>query len=413
MALFQFIRENARFLAAGAILSFLSSFGQTYFIAIFSAEIMSTYGLSDGAWGGLYTVSTTASALVMLWAGALTDRFRVGRLIWVVLPALALTALSMALNPWTGSLFLIVFCLRLFGQGMTMQLAVTAMARWFTARRGLALSISALGFAVGQAGLPVVVAVLLNVMDWRLVWVGAGVVTLAFLPVLRGLLTKERTPQSLAKSATSTGMGGCHWTRGEVLRSPIFWLLLPMLLGPPAWGTALFFQQVHIAEVKGWPLVDYLALIPLLTVVGVATTVASGQFIDRFGTAPLARLYLIPFALTFLIVGVAETLPVAALGLAIFGIGSGIQATLPAAFWSEYFGTAHIGAIKALSTSIMVFGSAIGPGITGALIDLGYDFPDQMLGIAGYFLVASVLAWIAVARAETALSATKVDIESA
>ena len=146
MALFQFIRENARFLAAGAILSFLSSFGQTYFIAIFSAEIMSTYGLSDGAWGGLYTVSTTASALVMLWAGALTDRFRVGRLIWVVLPALALTALGMALNPWTGSLFLIVFCLRLFGQGMTMQLAVTAMARWFTARRGLALSISALGF---------------------------------------------------------------------------------------------------------------------------------------------------------------------------------------------------------------------------------------------------------------------------
>ncbi len=109
MALFQFIRENARFLAAGAILSFLSSFGQTYFIAIFSAEIMSTYGLSDGAWGGLYTVSTTASAIVMLWAGALTDRFRVGRLIWVVLPALALTALGMALIPWTGSLFLVVF----------------------------------------------------------------------------------------------------------------------------------------------------------------------------------------------------------------------------------------------------------------------------------------------------------------
>ena len=185
------------------------------------------------------------------------------------------------------------------------------------------------------------------------------------------------------------------------------------LLGPPAWGTALFFQQVHIAQVKGWPLVDYLALIPLLTVVGVATTVASGQFIDRFGTAPLARLYLIPFALTFLIVGAAETLPIAALGLAICGIGSGIQATLPAAFWSEYFGTAHIGAIKALSTSIMVFGSAIGPGITGALIDLGYDFPDQMLAIAGYFVAASALAWLAVARAEAALSASKVDVKGA
>ena len=66
MALFHFIRENAPFLAAGAVLSFLSSFGQTYFIAIFSAEIMSAYSLSDGAWGGLYTVSTTASPVIGL-----------------------------------------------------------------------------------------------------------------------------------------------------------------------------------------------------------------------------------------------------------------------------------------------------------------------------------------------------------
>ena len=259
--------------------------------------------------------------------------------------------------------------------------------------------------------MPVLVALSLNFVDWRVVWLAAGAVTLLSLPILISLLARERTPQALAKEATSTGMGNRHWTRAEVLRSPVFWLLLPMLLGPPAWGTALFFQQVHIAEVKGWPLVDYLALIPVLTFVGVAMTVISGQLIDRFGTALLARAYLFPFALTFLIVGLAETLPAAAVGLAVFGLGSGIQATLPAAFWSEYFGTAHIGAIKAVSTSIMVFGSAIGPGISGALIDLGYDFPDQMLAISAYFIVAAGLVWIAVAKADTALTPAKVDIK--
>ena len=53
-------------------------------------------------------------------------------------------------------------------------------------------------------------------------------------------------------------------------------LSVPAIAGPSAWITALFFQQVHIAAVKGWPLVDYLALIPLLTAVSVTVTLASG-----------------------------------------------------------------------------------------------------------------------------------------
>ena len=404
MSLVAFLRENRRFLFAGAVLSFLSSFGQTYFIAIFSAEIMGAFSLTDGEWGGLYTVSTTASALAMLWAGALTDRFRVRQLIWVVLPGLALTCLAMAANSTVSLLFLVIFFLRFFGQGMTVQLSVVAMARWFAARRGLALSVAALGFAVGQAGLPVLVASALTAVDWRTIWIGAALFLALATPVLHWLLTLERTPQSLGKDTHSVGMEGRHWTRNEALKTSIFWLLLPMLLGPPAWGTALFFQQVHIAAVKGWPLVDYLALIPLLTVVGIAATLISGQMIDRFGSAALARLYMLPFAATFFLIGSAETLGVAAIGMIFFGIGHGIQATVPAAFWSEYFGTRHIGSIKAVSTSIMVFGSALGTGISGMLIDLGYDFPSQMAAIGVYFLIAAVLAWIATARAKRALA---------
>ena len=287
MSLFAFLASNARFLTTGVLLSFLSSFGQTYFIAIFAAQIMATSSLSDGEWGGLYTVSTTASAVVMLWAGALTDHFRVRRLIWVVLPCFAATCILMAVNTGLAALFLVIFLLRFLGQGMTTQLAVTAMARWFSAGRGLALSISAMGFSLGVAFLPVLVAILLTFIDWHWIWAGSAVVLLLALPILHWLLSQERTPSALAESASSVGMQGRHWTRGEVLRSPIFWLLFPMLIGPPAWGTAIFFQQVHIAEVKGWPLVDYLALIPFLTLISVITTFVSGQMILGMRPAPV------------------------------------------------------------------------------------------------------------------------------
>ena len=51
MSLLRFLSENIQWLAAGILLTFLSSFGQTFFISIFAGEIRSTFGLSHGQWG--------------------------------------------------------------------------------------------------------------------------------------------------------------------------------------------------------------------------------------------------------------------------------------------------------------------------------------------------------------------------
>lgn len=407
MGILGFIQTNFRFLSAGVVISFSSSYGQTFFVSLFAAQIMAAYGLSDGEWGALYTVATTASAIVMFWAGAVTDHFRVRLLVWGVMPGLALTCVWMSVNTWLIGLGIIVFLLRFLGQGMMSQLTVTAMARWFVARRGLALSISAIGFAAGTALFPVLFAFLLERFDWRSLWVLAGALVLFTLPLVLWLLSAERTPQSHAETSSAIGMDGRHWTRGDVITSPLFWLLMPMLLGPPAWGTALFFQQVHIADVKGFLLVEYLALLPLLTTVSVSFMLISGQLIDRFGSARLIQFYLIPYVLSFTIIGLSETLFGVGIGFVFFGIGMGIQATVPTAFWAEFFGTRHIGAIKAVSTSVMVFGSAIGPGISGMLIDLGYDFPDQMLLYAAYFVVAIAMVWLAVDKARPRLTVSR------
>ena len=256
----------------------------------------------------------------------------------------------------------------------------------------------------GTAVFPATFAALLGWFDWRALWMVSGGFLILTLPVVLWLLKAERTPQSFAEETVSVGMSGKHWTRVEVIRSPLFLFLLPMLLGPPSWGTALFFQQVHIADVKGWDLVEYLALIPLLTFVSAVMTVVSGQLIDLFGSGRLLQIYLIPWSIGFILMAFAETLFAAGLAFVVFGIAMGLQTTTITAFWAEYFGTRHIGAIKATSTSIMVFGSAIGPGITGWLIDRGFNFPEQMLVISVYFLFAMVLVWIAVNRAKRLLS---------
>ncbi len=90
-----FLIQNARWLMAGALLTFLSSFGQTFFISVFAGEIRVSFGLSHGQWGGLYALGTLSSAFVMIWAGALTDRIRVRSLGAVTLIGLALACCAM------------------------------------------------------------------------------------------------------------------------------------------------------------------------------------------------------------------------------------------------------------------------------------------------------------------------------
>ncbi|MEM6478366.1 MAG: MFS transporter [Pseudomonadota bacterium] len=402
-----FIRQNAAFLAAGILLTFSSSWGQTYFISLYAAQIMEEIGLSDAAWGALYMVATTGSAVVMVFAGTLTDRYRARTLLKIVLPGLALACAFMALNTTAWGLIIVIFMLRFFGQGMTSQLAIVSMARWFSASRGKALSIASLGFSFGNAVLPFIFVSLLALLSWRQSWVLAACLCLAAIPLLNALLKKERTPQSIAKDTQLAGMDGRYWTRIEMLRHPLFWLAFPMLLAPPAWGTALFFQQVHFVDVKGWSLAGYTALFPLFIIALVVMTFVSGEIIDRRSSAVMMRVWPLPWAIGFLILAAAPTLGWALIGLIFCGIGQGIQSNAPTSFFSEYYGTKHLGAIKAIATAIMVLGSAIGPGVTGALITAGVGIEAQFSWIAVYFLFAGALLWLGLARAAPQLSMTR------
>ncbi|WP_373355351.1 MFS transporter [Pseudoroseicyclus sp. CXY001] len=397
MTFLSFLRTNWLFLLAGVLLSFSSSYGQTFFIALFSDQIRAELSLTHGQWGGLYTIATSASAALMLWAGALTDRFRIRRLAGFVMAGLALACVAMAGVASVPMLVLTIFALRFFGQGMMSQLSTVAMARWFVATRGRALSIAAMGFALGQAVLPISFVALAEIAPWRWLWVLAAGLVLIALPVVQRLLRAERTPQSFTDAEVSAGIGGRHWTRGEMLRHPLFWCLVPLLLGPPAWGTVLWFQQVELVAEKGWTLAGFVALLPLFTAVTVAVTLTSGLAIDRFGPMRMLRLFLFPFAAAFALMAWAPSLGAAALALVVMALGQGMAGTVVSAFWAEVYGTRFIGAIKAVNAAIMVLGSALGPGISGALLDRGIGMEVQFIAFAIYFVVAAALAWGALA----------------
>jgi MFS family permease len=308
-----------------------------------------------------------------------------------VLLGLAGATAVMAFASAVWVLVIAVFLLRLMGQGMMGHTAMMAMARWFVATRGRAIAIAGLGVALGEATMPILFVALKSYFDWRMLWLAAAGCPALLAILLFPLLSRERTPQSFAAQSGSLGMRGRNWTRTEVLRQRLFWLRLPMLLGPGAWNTAFFFHQVHFAEVKGWTHLELVALFPVMTVSGIASMLVTGWLIDRFGSTRIVGLHLLPLVGGYAIMGLTGRLGAAAVGMVMMGLAVGANSTLSSSLWAEAYGTAHLGRIRAMVGAIMVLGSAIGPGVTGWLIDKGWTMPDQCLGIAAYFLLAAGL----------------------
>jgi MFS family permease len=387
-----FYRANAGWLGAGVLLTLASSFGQTYFIALFADRIMADYGLTDGEWGAIYTGATLCSAAALLHAGQFADRMRVAPLAALILVAFAAIAVGMALSRHPAVLVVLIFGLRFCGQGMISHVGITAMGRWFRAHRGRAVAIAGLGYSLGEALLPRLAALAEPLIGWRQVWLAVAVLLLAgFLPLVAWLSRHERHPTGTPEADQSPGLDGRHWTRGDVLRHWLFWALMPAVFVASFIGTVIFFQMVHIAEVMGWSRVEMTAAYPLYAATAVTMSLVAGWLADRFGPDRLLPVLLLPTAAGVAMIGPFPGIWAWSAALALAGMTSGIAHALWGALWAELFGTRHLGAIKAVASAFMVVGSAVGPGVTGLAIDLGVTFPEQRLWMTAAAIAISGL----------------------
>lgn len=124
-------RRQVQWIFGGAAMTLATMPGQTNFIAQFNTALRSEFELSHGQFGGLYTIATMASAVTLVFAGALADRLDPRALAVGSMVRLACTALVMASLNNVALLVVALALLRFFGQGMLSHVAMTTMSRWF------------------------------------------------------------------------------------------------------------------------------------------------------------------------------------------------------------------------------------------------------------------------------------------
>lgn len=390
MSVFTFLTNNSRWLMGGFLLTFFSSFGQTFFISLSAGDIRAEYGLSHGGFGLLYMLATLGSALTLPWIGKIVDRFTPAQVTMVIVPALALGALGMAFSTHIMTLVIAIYLLRLFGQAMMTQNALTATARWFTANRGKALSFVTLGHNVGEAVFPFVFVVIVTNIGWRNSWIAAAIFLGLFaLPAISILVSKNREHQASDPEPKVTAVR--QWTRGEVMRDSLFWLIMLGILAPPFIGTTIFFHQIYLVELRGWSLPIFASAFSIMALSTIIFVLIAGVLIDRFSAVTLLPSFLFPLAFACFILGGFSAQWSAFAFMALLGISYGFSSTLFAAIWPELYGTKHLGSIRAIVVAMMVFGTAVGPGLTGWLIDKDVSYPKQIITMGLYCLCTCLL----------------------
>ncbi|MDZ4184876.1 MAG: MFS transporter [Desulfuromonadales bacterium] len=379
-----FYRRHPQILSFGLLLTLFSSFGQTFLISVFVPQFLTTFALDTAQFGTLYAAATLASATCLPYFGGLLDRVPLRRFTLAAGLGLALSCLALALAPNVVVLFAALLGLRLTGQGLLTLTASTTMARLFVSGRGRALSLSGLGYPLGEGILPLCVVFLVHGVGWRLSWTILGaVIVLVLLPAIVWLL--RAVPENSDSAPEEHPAPPANLA---LLRDGRFYALLPGNLFLPLVLTALFLYQMPLAESRGWT--TQIMATGFIGFAG-ARMVASllvGPWIDRYGALFLFPFILLPLCAGLVILALGSAPWVALLYLTLAGVSQGIAGPTMTSLWAEIYGIKSLGATKGTVTTVGVFATALGPVLLGGLLKVGVSFSYIVAGCAGLGLLA-------------------------
>ncbi|WP_198521669.1 MFS transporter [Rhizobium sullae] len=367
----------------------LSSFGQTYYIAVSGSYFRGAFSLSDGGLGATYAAGTFLSALTLTLAGRLIDYTTVRRFTWAVALLLAVACILVAISANFLMLAVAFYFLRLSGQGLMTHTALTTTARAFPEDAGKALGVIALGFSVAQGLFPIAGVTMMEQLGWRTAWLANAVLVIAGAAV--ALLFLPRIGDKAIRGGNDKADDGSASSR-PLWRDPRLLFTLPAVLASPFIVTGFFFHQARLAEQKGWDISIVAASFAAFAIVQAVASVVIGPVIDKTGPKRLLPVFLLPIALGMLLLGLIGVPWIAPVYMVLMATSMAFGSTLATALWVDLFGTRDLARVRSVVEACVVISSGASPIIMGLLIDAGIALSWQALGCCVYTLVASVIA---------------------
>lgn len=201
-------------------------------------------------WGrAAIQIAFTVFVLVETWLipmeGYLVDRFGPR---WVVIGGAVLVAIAWIINSGASSLAVLYFAAAIggVGTGCVYGTCVGNALKWFPGRRGLAAGITASGFGAGAALTIGPISRMINTSGYEQAFLTFGLLQGAIVFVMAwGMLV---APPQLMAARVKDDQTARGYSPGEVLRSPVFWVMYAMFVLVAAGGLTMAASMAPIAR---------------------------------------------------------------------------------------------------------------------------------------------------------------------
>ena len=359
--------------------------------SVFLAELHRIHGWPTSLISTATTFFYLFSAVLVAFVGDAMRRFgsRACLVAGVCCLALSTAALGRIDAPWQ---LYAVYVLMAFGWAGTSLGAITnTLGLWFTARRGMAISLALNGASCGGVfGVPVLVAIIKSLGLAAALTVTAAVTVGVLVPVI--LIVIGRPPHR----ATSDGNGAsliavpASRIRADAFRNFAFWTITL------SFAMVLFAQVGFVVHLISFldPVVgsERAAIaVALMTVMAVAGRVLFSTVIDRLNQRKASAVSFASQAVALLIMINARNEATVFFASALFGFSVGNVITLPALIIQREFDPRSFGVLVSLTGAIGQCFNAFGPGVIGLLRDASGSYALPFYGCIGLELAAAAL----------------------
>ncbi|AQQ71907.1 putative 3-hydroxyphenylpropionic transporter MhpT [Limihaloglobus sulfuriphilus] len=368
----RFFLSNKKLISFGFFLTFFSSFGQTFLVSLYVPSIMSEFGLTNGEFGILYGAATVFSGFCLVYGGRFIDSCNLRTYTLSAVILLMASCFVVSASSHLVWVFLGFWGLRFGGQGLLSHISNTSISKFFSKRRGTALSLSVMGYSVGEACLPFVIGCTIALIGWRYSMFLNGILMgLTLVPFVFVALSDKRhriPDQQQSRPGSKVDSVISLW------KDKRFIIIVASMFILPFMTTGFLFHQLRLADEKGWA-VELLTASFLGFALGRSLfSLVSGKLIDKYSALRVFPYYLSPFLAGLLILALFDSPLAAPVYLALTGITMGMSSTTTTALLAEVYGTQSLGRIRAMSVTVIVFGTALSPAIFGVLLDAGISF---------------------------------------
>lgn len=348
--------------------------GQTVSVSVFLDPILAELELSRTRVSLMYTLATLAGSLALPFVGRFIDRRGPRTAVILIASLFALACVFMGLVQGLLTLVIGFLLIRSLGQGALSLVSQHVINLWFVRRRGLAVGLAGIGFALGVAFFPTLIDALIQSYGWRTAYMLlGGLVALSILPL--GALFYRYQPEDYGLEPDGRARAGRaalaedNFSLPQARLTLTFWLFVAGSVCVAALGTALIFHNYDLLAEQGLSRELATRVFVPLGFVQLLANLLTGYVFDRLPPRYVlmaGQLLLVAALLLATLLGSPAL--VLAYGI-VLGLVQGVNATLTASVFAHYFGRRHLGTIKGFVTTLTVAGTAVGP----VIFSLGKD----------------------------------------